>query len=111
MLDQARELYLPTPSLNDKSKWVSDEEFAHTGARYWILTPEAMIELIGAIRKGIEPRIGVFVFIQRSPEISIALLPRKPAARYRIQSEVPIWFRWHRRFLISLLLPTIGESP
>jgi hypothetical protein len=51
VLDQGRELNLPTPSLNDKSKWLPDEEFAHTGGRYWILTPEAMIELIGAIRK------------------------------------------------------------
>ena len=50
LLDQARELYLPTPSFNDKTKWVSENEFSHTGP-WSILTPEAMIELNGAIRK------------------------------------------------------------
>jgi hypothetical protein len=50
VLDQARDLYLPTPSLNDKTKWVPDDEFSHAG-RWWILTPETMIELNGAIRK------------------------------------------------------------
>jgi len=51
VLDQARELYLPTPNFNDKSKWVPEDDFAHTGTRWWVLTPEAMIELNGAIRK------------------------------------------------------------
>jgi hypothetical protein len=51
VLDQARELYLPTPSLNDKTKWVPEDEFVHTGTQWWVLTPEAMIELNGVIRK------------------------------------------------------------
>lgn len=51
VLDQARELYLPTPSYSDKTKWVPDDEFLHTGAHFWILTPETMIELNSAIRK------------------------------------------------------------
>lgn len=51
VLDQARELYLPTPSFSDKTKWVPGDEFSHTGGQWWVLTPEAMTELNGAIRK------------------------------------------------------------
>jgi len=51
VLDQARELYLPTPNYSDKTKWVPDDDFLHTGARFWILTPETMIELNGGIRR------------------------------------------------------------
>lgn len=51
VLNQARELYLPTPSLNDNTKWMPEDDFTHTGPRWWILTPEAMIELNGAIRR------------------------------------------------------------
>jgi fermentation-respiration switch protein FrsA (DUF1100 family) len=51
VLAQARELYLPTPTFNDKTRWVPEEEFIHTGAQWWVLTPEAMAELNGAIRR------------------------------------------------------------
>jgi hypothetical protein len=51
VLDQARKLYLPTPNLNDKSKWLSEDEFPHTGMRFWILTREATVELNATIRK------------------------------------------------------------
>jgi hypothetical protein len=49
LLTEAQRLYLPTPSHNDEQKWDSDLHALHSPTRY--LTPEAMTELRGAIRK------------------------------------------------------------
>jgi CRISPR/Cas system CSM-associated protein Csm4 (group 5 of RAMP superfamily) len=48
LLYEAQRLYLPTPSHDDKQKWDSDHSL-YSPTRY--LTPEAMTELRGAIRK------------------------------------------------------------
>jgi hypothetical protein len=55
--DQAQRLYLPTPSLNDKTKWDSDYA-VHEPTRF--LTPEAMTELRSSIRKERAERRAVF---------------------------------------------------
>ncbi len=52
LLDQAEGMYLPTPGVNDKDKWVDQGEFPPGIQQYWsVLTPEAMTELNAAIRQ------------------------------------------------------------
>ncbi len=52
LLDQAEQMYLPTPGLNDRDKWVPEGEFPPGIQQYWsVLTPEAMTELNAAIRQ------------------------------------------------------------
>ncbi len=48
LIDRAEKLYLPTPGIDEKDKWVPKEGL---GYGHWqILTPEAMTELRRAIR-------------------------------------------------------------
>jgi hypothetical protein len=50
LLDEAENLYLPTPKPNDTDKWVPKEDL-YIFENWSVLTPEAMTELRVAIRK------------------------------------------------------------
>jgi hypothetical protein len=53
LLERAEKLGLPTPTLNDSTKWVLEEElgFFHGQQVRDVLTPDAMRDLRAAIRK------------------------------------------------------------
>jgi hypothetical protein len=51
VLDQAEGLYLPTPNVGDRGKWIPDDDLGNTGQHWSVLTPEALTELNGAIRQ------------------------------------------------------------
>jgi hypothetical protein len=60
ILDYAEKLYIPTPSFNDKDKWVSAEDLRVSPIEYWrVLTPEAMTEVRSAIRREKRERLEV----------------------------------------------------
>jgi hypothetical protein len=64
VLDQAESLYLPTPAIGDREKWVPSEDLGMTGQHWKILTPEAMKELSTAIRQ--ERREGLEIWESRA---------------------------------------------
>jgi hypothetical protein len=59
LIDQAEKRYLPTPSPNDKDKWVPKDELP-PGYRWFILTQEAMAELRTAVRQEDKARLEIW---------------------------------------------------
>lgn len=58
IIREAEKLYLPTPSYNDKDKWISEDDLGISAShRLWVLTPEAMTELNRAIRQEKKARL------------------------------------------------------
>jgi hypothetical protein len=51
VLDQADRFHLPHPEVSDADKWVSKDELLTPQMNWRILTPQARLELVTAIRK------------------------------------------------------------